>query len=81
MTDFGRLCSHFDASLKYGDGKPRMRGTAQPQSEVRVRCLHLMLMYGELEEMERGKEGGRKGGREEGRERERKREKKRERER
>ena len=44
-TDLRRLCCHFDADLQDGDGELWMRAAAEPQSEVRVRLLHLQLLH------------------------------------
>lgn len=44
-TYLRRLCSHLDADLQDGDGELRVWATAEPQSEVRVRLLHLQLLH------------------------------------
>ena len=42
-SHLGWFGGHLDASLENGDGEARMRGTAQPQAEILVGCVHLMI--------------------------------------
>ena len=71
--DLGRFRCHFDAGLKDGNWKARVRGAAQPQAEIFVGSVNLGLENG----------GGGEGEREKGKEsvcvRERERERERER--
>ena len=58
----GRFCCHFDASLKDGNRKARVRGTAQPQAEIFVGRVNLGLRKGMGERVKERR--GRKGERE-----------------